>query len=75
MERQCVVAFATTTDALLFETEARQAGLGGRLIPMPRQISADCGLAWRENPEERETVEKLLAEHSLHCERIVELLI
>lgn len=43
-----VVSFHTTTDALAFKAAAEQAGLGGRLAPIPRQLSAGCGMAWRE---------------------------
>ena len=42
-----VVAFETTTQALTMEEAAREAGLEGRLIPVPRVITAGCGLAWR----------------------------
>ncbi|MFR4234884.1 MAG: DUF3343 domain-containing protein [Roseburia faecis] len=28
--------------------------INGRLIPVPRQLSADCGLAWRMEPAEYE---------------------
>lgn len=31
-----------------------ETGIPGRLIPLPREISAGCGLAWRMRPEEWE---------------------
>jgi hypothetical protein len=43
-----VVAFGTTTDAMAMEQAGKRHGLQGRLIPIPRQLSAGCGLAWRE---------------------------
>lgn len=35
------------------------------LIPAPRQLSSDCGLALRFAPAEQERIISLLAEHSL----------
>ena len=44
-----VITFRTTTAAMAMEAscEARQ----GRLIPIPREISGGCGLAWCAEPE------------------------
>jgi hypothetical protein len=45
-ERRLIVAFRTTHDAMAFEEYCIDRGLPGRLIPLPREISAGCGLAW-----------------------------
>ena len=52
---QLVVSFHTTADAMAMEQISRERKLPGRLIPVPRMISAGCGLAWRMMPEEYET--------------------
>mgnify|MGYP000113870549 CR=1 FL=1 len=39
-----VVTFGTTTQAIAMERECKKAGFEGRLIPVPREISASCGL-------------------------------
>lgn len=62
-ELQCVVTFKTTTEAIAFEGTAKKVGLSGRLIPLPKAISAGCGLAWREDPLGRALLEELLSEH------------
>lgn len=41
-----VITFYTTTAAMAMEHSCKQAGMDGRLIPVPGFISADCGLAW-----------------------------
>ena len=41
-----VLTFATTSDAMALEAAARDRGLPGRMIPIPSEISAGCGLAW-----------------------------
>lgn len=41
-----VLTFAATSDAMALEAAARDRGLPGRMIPVPSEISAGCGLAW-----------------------------
>ena len=41
-----VFAFPTTTMAMKMEAAAKAKEAPGRLIPVPRQISAGCGMAW-----------------------------
>ena len=53
------------------ERKCRQAGLAGRLIPVPRSITAGCGMAWRADPELRSALEEILA--GLDSEGIYEL--
>jgi hypothetical protein len=47
-----VITFHTTSAAMAMERCCEANGIGGRLIPVPREISAGCGLAWRMRPEE-----------------------
>lgn len=47
-----VLSFATTQQALAWEKQCVAQGVPGRLIPLPREISAGCGLAWRMRPED-----------------------
>ena len=49
-----IITFSTTTDAMGMEQFCGRSGLPGRLIPVPREISAGCGLAWKAPPEEEE---------------------
>ena len=45
-ERKLVVTFHTTSDAMALEKHCKAKNIPGRLIPVPRQLSAGCGLAW-----------------------------
>ena len=45
-EMKLVITFHTTTDAMAMEQACKAAGADGRIIPVPRAISAGCGLAW-----------------------------
>ena len=47
-----VLSFRTTVEAMAWEKHCQDSGIPGRLIPLPREISAGCGLAWRMLPED-----------------------
>ena len=49
-----VLSFHTTLEAMEWEKQCLADGVPGRLIPLPREISAGCGLAWRMLPEDFE---------------------
>ena len=49
-----IITFATTTQAMAMEKFCAQQNLPGRLIPVPREITAGCGLSWKALPEDRE---------------------
>ena len=49
-----VLSFHTTLEAMEWEKHCLASCIPGRLIPLPREISAGCGLAWRMPPEEWE---------------------
>lgn len=51
-----VISFHTTSQALAAEAQFNASALPGRLIPLPSQISAGCGLAWKSEPEQQQTL-------------------
>ncbi len=61
-ELRLVITFHTTTDAMAMEKACKQQKAPGRLIPVPREISAGCGLAWCAGLEDREAVRKVMDE-------------
>ena len=42
-----VLTFRTTAEAMAMEQKCGEQHIPGRLIPVPREITAGCGLAWR----------------------------
>lgn len=56
-----VVTFHTTTAAMKTEQAARDKDIPGRLIPVPREITAGCGLAWSAPPEAEDALRTLLS--------------
>ncbi len=49
-----ILSFHTTSEAMSWENRCLEHGIPGRLIPLPREISAGCGLAWRMLPQDWE---------------------
>lgn len=72
--QKLIVTFHTTADAIGFEKAARGEGLLGRMIPVPRELSAGCGLAWCGECEMRKTVDDLLLSLRMEAEEIAEML-
>ena len=55
-----VITFHTTTDAMAMESLCKARSIGGRLIPVPGVLSADCGLAWCAEPQLEETLREAM---------------
>lgn len=45
-ENKILVSFDSTTNALALENVCKKMNIPGRLIPLPKEISAGCGIAW-----------------------------
>ncbi|MCC8026168.1 MAG: DUF3343 domain-containing protein [Clostridium sp.] len=70
-----VITFPTTTQAIMMEQKAGEQGISGRLIPVPRQISSGCGMAWCCQIEEGERTEALIEKWEIETEGVFELLL
>lgn len=71
--KQLVITFSTTTAAMAMEKRAQEMGIFGRLIPLPSEILAGCGLSWKTKPEEKEKILVFLEEEKLKWEAMYEL--
>lgn len=70
-----VFTFHTTTMAMKMEQAAKETGKPGRLIPVPRQISSGCGMAWSAPAGDRREAELLVREYGIETEGVYELLL
>lgn len=57
-----VVTFDAAAAAMAAEKNCLERGVPGRLIPVPREITAGCGLAWKAAAEQEEAVTAALEE-------------
>lgn len=51
-----VIAFDSTSQAIAAEKLFQENNLPGRMIPVPAQISAGCGLAWKAEPGQKQAL-------------------
>jgi len=66
-----IIAFNTTTQAMAFENVCEL----GRLIPLPAEVRAGCGLAYCADIEFEREIDKMLTEHEIeyYAKQVVEL--
>lgn len=53
---QLIITFSTTSDAMHMEKFCQKEQIAGRLIPLPTEISAGCGLAWKTDPDQEKEI-------------------
>lgn len=70
-----VVTFATTSDALAMESLAREHDIPGRIVPVPSQIDAGCGLAWCAEAGQKVDLLHSLSQHGIAYEGIYEVML
>lgn len=72
-ENKLVISFASTTAAMAFEAACKQQGVPGRLIPIPSEITAGCGLAWCADPCDQEKVRVAIQNFEILVDGVYEL--
>lgn len=74
-ELKLIVTFHTTADAMAMEKACREQKAPGRLIPVPRTISAGCGLAWCAGLEARDALRQVMEHMDIEEQDIHECMI
>lgn len=72
-EQRLVITFLNTTSAMAMEKVCKEKDISGRLIPVPRSITAGCGLSWSAAPNIVEELKKTMKEHNIIYDKIYEL--
>lgn len=70
-----VMAFRTTYDAMETEYIMNNNNIKGRLIPVPREITAGCGVAWCMTPEDYDAIPYEIKTQLPEAEKIVKLMV
>ena len=60
---------------MAMEKACKENGVPGRVIPVPRAISAGCGLAWCAALEEREQIVEMMKKAAIEEEDIHECMV
>ncbi len=71
-ELKLVITFHTTADAIAFEKVCKAQNVEGRLIPVPRAITAGCGLAWCAGLGCKEAIKEVLQKAGIDEEALHE---
>ena len=64
-ELKTVITFETTTQAIGMESASKKHQIAGRLIPVPKEITAGCGMAWMTPLENEESVVQFMSENEI----------
>ena len=70
-KKAVILTFRTTTQAIAFETQCNNHSIPGRLIPIPKEIKAGCGLSWSMDIEEYSTYQQTIQELQLKFDQAV----
>lgn len=74
-ELKLIVTFHTTADAMAMEKECKKREVPGRIIPVPRAISAGCGLSWCAELTDREQIVEMMKTVGIKEEEIHECMV
>lgn len=69
-KKYLIITFNTTADAMALEDIFKQNNMSGRLIPIPRQLSSGCGMAYRINIEAKEKVTDIIKQNNLNINEL-----
>lgn len=64
-----IVTFHTTTSAMAFESVCEKRNIPGRLIPVPKELSTGCGLAWCVELEYADVIDDLVENEKLEYDK------
>ena len=74
-EMKLIITFHTTADAMAMEKACKEQNVPGRIIPVPRAISAGCGLSWCANLDERDQIKAMMEKNGIQEENMHECLV
>ncbi|SEN38091.1 Protein of unknown function [Peptostreptococcus russellii] len=64
------VTFYTTAEAMATEEACKSRNIEGKLVPVPRVLSAGCGISWKGNSKDKDITEQALKEDDIEWEEI-----
>ena len=73
-EPKLIITVHTTAEAIAMEKLCKENQKTGRMIPVPREISAGCGLAWCCEPDMEQEMSEFMKEKGMEHEEMVRLM-
>lgn len=65
-----LITFHTTHNVLTLEKYAKKEKVEGRIVPVPRKLSASCGLSWMGPSETEETLKEIIEKYQIDFDKI-----
>lgn len=69
-----IISFHSFSEVLKFEKECKNNGIKGRIIPIPREISAGCGMVWSSELDTENELMKIIEVENIEIKSIYKLL-
>lgn len=70
-----VITFHSTTAAMAMEHVCKEEKVDGRIIPVPGNISADCGLAWCADISKEAELLEVIRTHNIQYQEFCRCLV
>jgi hypothetical protein len=74
-QKKFVVTFHTTAGAMAMEKACKESGMPGRILPVPRTITAGCGMCWAAPLDARDSIEALVIARHLDVDGLYDILL
>ena len=68
---EAIILFHSTNYAIWTQDLLKENNITCKMIPVPRDLSSDCGYCVRISPDDLEVSEKLLKENNVEYDRVV----
>jgi hypothetical protein len=68
---EAIILFHSTNYAIWTQDLLKENNITCKMIPVPRNLSSDCGYCVRISPDDLEVSEKLLKENVVEYDRVV----
>ena len=67
------ISFHTSAEAMATEKVAKLNNINGKLVPLPRRISARCGIAYETDIASKDLIKRILEENYIEWDEFIEL--
>ena len=67
------ISFHTSAEAMATEKKAKLNNINGKLVPLPRRISASCGMAYETDISSKDLIKRILEENDIEWDEFIEI--
>ena len=67
------ISFHTSAEAMATEKVAALNNIKGKLVPLPRRISASCGMAYETDISSKDLIKNLLEANDIEWDEFIEI--